>query len=281
MARKSYRVKFSGGEPGIQLAGIVDRPHDQSDCPVLVFSHCFTCNKDLKATVRISRALADLGVAVLRFDMRGLGGSEGDFSWSNFTTNMADLRAAIQFGNQEIGPVTSLMGHSFGGAASLAVAANQPEELKKLGCVVTLAAPSDTSHLAALLAAMNPAIEQEGTGEVSIGGLKWQIRNEMLADFRSHDLTKLIPKIRVPVLLIHSPCDRTVRYDHALRLQGLIQGAPQPHATVSLLSLKDSDHLLAEDPNDIQYVASTVAAFVDRYSARSSDGDTPPQSNSV
>ena len=44
-----------------------------------LFAHCFTCTKNIKAAVNISRALAEHGIGVLRFDFTGLGESEGDF----------------------------------------------------------------------------------------------------------------------------------------------------------------------------------------------------------
>jgi putative redox protein len=264
VARSSYRVRFAGGS-GFQLAGIVDRPDDVIAPPVAVFSHCFTCNKDLKAIVRISRGLAESGVAVLRFDMTGLGGSEGDFSKTSFTTNMADLRAAIEFASVELGPVTALLGHSFGGAVCLAVAGSYPQSESQPRAVVTLAAPSDTKHLALLLARMDPKIETTGVGAVSIGGLGWKIRREMLEDFRTHDLPAAISKIRAATLLLHSPVDAIVGFDHALRIMGLIQSSPETSTPVSLVSLKGADHLLAETPSDIEYVTSTVAAFLRRY----------------
>lgn len=266
MARKSYRVQFSGGS-GFQLAGIIDRPDDDPSAPVVVFSHCFTCNKDLKAIVRISRALAENGIAVLRYDMTGLGSSQGDFSHTNFTTNVADLTAAIEFACVEFQTETvSLLGHSFGGAASLAYAGSSAGH-QHVAALVTLAAPSDTHHLAALLARMDPAIESDGEGTVTIGGLKWRIYRHMLEDFRSHEVTATIPKIKAPTLLLHSPVDETLAYDHALRIMGLIQGSPETDTPVSLMTLAGADHLLATNPKDIEFVAEVVSAFVKRYAA--------------
>src|SRR5690606_34199890 len=58
--RHSYRVRFPGGR-GHSLAAIVDAPGHRDEIaaaqparPVVLFSHCFTCNKDLKAVVRLS-----------------------------------------------------------------------------------------------------------------------------------------------------------------------------------------------------------------------------------
>ncbi|MGB7327239.1 MAG: alpha/beta fold hydrolase [Rubripirellula sp.] len=264
METTSYRVKFDGGS-GHALAGIVDRPTDQDPSLVAVFSHCFTCNKDLKAIVRISRGLAAHGIACLRFDMTGLGGSDGDFSHTNFTTNLADLSAAIAFARDELGQVDALIGHSFGGAASLAMAGNASAS-DSPKAVVALAAPSDTSHLAALLSLMNPAIETDGFGDVNIGGRTWTIRREMLEDFRSHDLPAIIPKIKCPSLLLHSPVDRTVGYDHAVRIMGLIHSSPESDSGVaSLVTLSGADHLLVNNSHDIEFVTNTAAAFLLRY----------------
>ena len=273
----SYRVTFPGGIDGVKLSGIIDRPREASESGsrVAVFSHCFTCSKDLKATVRISRALAQLGVAVLRFDMTGLGGSEGDFSSSNFSTNLADLAAAIQFANAELGPVTSLIGHSFGGIASLVTAAladGQADDsiLADLSFVATLAAPSDTHHLATLLSQMNPEIESHGLGTVTIGGMTWTVRDQMLADFRRHNVTDILPHVNCPVLLMHSPTDETVGFDHAIRLMSLIQtnrsaGGAAAITPVSLVALPGADHLLSNDPSDVRFVANLLAAWCHRF----------------
>lgn len=287
-SRRSHRVRFPGGN-GFDLAGIIDvpttGPHEfvgDSDSPreepasdqallrpspVVVFSHCFTCNKDLKAIVRLGRALAGEGIAVLRYDMTGLGNSDGDFSRTNFSTNLADLRAAIDFASRMLGPVTGLLGHSFGGAASLAVAGGASGLPASLRAVAALAAPSDTQHLAALMARMNPAIQSEGAGEVEIGGRRWTIRQEMLDDFRSHQLESLISNIAVPLMLLHSPVDRTVSFDHAIRIMQLASTGRDGKATtpVSLVALDGADHLLAENPEDLTYVAGLLASFFWRH----------------
>lgn len=279
--RRSYRVRFDGGN-GSALTGIVDRPIRPGDAPdsatppwhpTAVFSHCFTCNKDLKAITRISRRLAEYGVAVLRFDMTGLGGSEGDFADTNFSTNLADLAAAIRFAHESLGPVTALIGHSFGGAASLATAAAMPvqngtplsDELRRpITALISIAAPSDTKHLADLLQRMNPEIQSHGRGDVQIGGRTWSIRREMLDDFRSHPLADYLNRIRCRVLAFHSPVDQTLGYDHALRIAGLVEdenGLP----ACSLLTLRGADHLLIKNPADVEYVCEISASFLRRY----------------
>ena len=202
MTRRGYRVEFTGGN-GHRLAGIVDRPVDLDPAgdrglgtPVVLFSHCFTCNKDLKAIVRISRHLAAAGFVVLRYDMTGLGGSQGTFAETNFDSNLADLLAAARFATAEVGPPTILLGHSLGGAASLAAAAQWPADLMGLSGVATLAAPSDTSHLAQLLVRMDPAVETSGRGQVSIGGRHWETTTQLINNLRHTIYRSGYPKSR-------------------------------------------------------------------------------------
>ena len=58
---KSERVTFPGAF-GYDLAARLDAPSEAPRAHAL-FVHCFTCSKDLKATVRISRALVERGEA--------------------------------------------------------------------------------------------------------------------------------------------------------------------------------------------------------------------------
>ena len=131
------RFQFTGSE-GQQLAAALELPEGEPLAYAL-FAHCFTCGKDVLAAKRIAVALAAKGIAVLRFDFTGLGSSEGDFANSTFSSNVADLvRAADHLRDTRKAPAI-LIGHSLGGAAVLAAAAQIPDAK----AVVTIAAPSD------------------------------------------------------------------------------------------------------------------------------------------
>ncbi|MER8125068.1 osmotically inducible protein C, partial [Acinetobacter baumannii] len=62
-----------------------------------IFAHCFTCGKNSLAATRISRALAERGIATLRFDFTGLGESGGEFGDAGFAADVADLVAAAHW----------------------------------------------------------------------------------------------------------------------------------------------------------------------------------------
>jgi len=259
--RKSHRVEI----PGVRgkLAGILETPSE----PIrgwILFSHCFTCNKDLKAIVRISRGLSDRGWGVLRYDFSGLGGSDGVFSETNFSTNCEDLLSAADYLSGYDRAPAFLMGHSFGGAASLAMA----DKLPSVFGVIAIAAPSDTHHLAELLLRMDPAIATNGIGSVCIGGQKLEIKKQMIEDFRNHDLRTIVQNLSKSVLVFHSPDDETVGFYHAMRNAGYEPAhGKQPikdSKPGTLVALPSSNHLLTNNEHDIPMIVSIADAWCTR-----------------
>ena len=164
------KFEFDNGRGQI-LAARLEWPTDGSREPrgIAIFAHCFTCSKDLPATTRISRSLADEGFAVLRFDFTGLGSSDGDFANENFSSNVQDLVAAAQHLEKAVGqPPNLLIGHSLGGAAVLAAASQIPS----IRGMVTIGAPSDPGHVSHLFESDLESIEADGEAEVSLAGAK-------------------------------------------------------------------------------------------------------------
>lgn len=139
------RVTFLGSS-GHTLAARLERPAGRARGWAL-FAHCFTCSKDFVASKRVSRALAERGIGVLRFDFTGLGQSGGDFADTHFSSNVEDLVcAATWMREQHIAPAI-LVGHSLGGTAAIAAAARIPETQG----LVTIAAPADPGHVLRVL----------------------------------------------------------------------------------------------------------------------------------
>ncbi len=250
--RRSKRVSFPNRQ-GIQLAGIIDwdPEHLSASC---VFAHCFTCTKDLKAIVRISRNLAERGLGVLRFDLTGLGGSGGEFSETTFENNCEDVRAAIEFVTDEMQPPQFLIGHSLGGAAQMAVAS----EVESAKGIATIASPSDTFHLSKTLQRMNPQIKAVGHGEVTIGGFTYLVREKMLEVLEQTDLQTPIRTNGLPHLIFHSPVDDTLPISHAEKIFEWVTG-PRTFVT-----LDGSDHLLVDNPHDVEFVAEHIALWANR-----------------
>ena len=120
----SEKLTFTGAG-GEALDGRLDVPSGNPRA-VALFAHCFTCGKDIAAASRISRALTERGIAVLRFDFTGLGGSDGEFANSTFSSNVSDLVRAADHLRATIAAPSLLVGHSLGGGAGLGAAPPGP-----------------------------------------------------------------------------------------------------------------------------------------------------------
>lgn len=245
------RVRFPGAQ-GDWLDARLERPPGAVRAYAL-FAHCFTCSMSSIAATRISRALAERGIGVLRFDFTGLGGSEGAFADTTFSSNVADLGRAAGYLRAQFSAPQLLIGHSLGGAAILASAFAIPE----VRACATIAAPSEPEHLLVHFPQALPEIEATGEAMVTIGGRAFIIRRQFVEDIRAQRLLARLPQLGRAVMIFHSPQDDVVEYAHAERL---FAAAAQPK---SLISLSGADHLLTR-PQDTQFVAAVLAAWTAR-----------------
>lgn len=260
---RSQKVEFSGSRDAT-LAGRLELPVGAAPRAYAVFAHCFTCSKDVFAAARISRALAEHGIGVLRFDFTGLGGSEGDFANTNFSSNVEDLLLAVDHLRREYAAPSLLIGHSLGGAAVLAAAGEVPE----VRAVATIGAPSDPAHVSHLFDCAVDTIEREGEATVQLAGRPFQIRKQFLDDVAEQQLRDRVATLGKALLLFHSPVDEVVDADHARRIYA---AAEHPK---SFLSLDGADHLLTR-AEDSRYVAGVLANWADRYLDAPVSADEP------
>ena len=250
---KSLRINFSNAQ-GQNLAARLDLPQDEHPIAYALFAHCFTCTKNIKAAINIAAALNREKIAVLRFDFTGLGQSEGEFSETNFTTNVADLVAAADYLESEYQAPQILIGHSLGGAAVLQAA----HQIPSVRAIATLAAPHDPKHIARHFEENRVQIEQHGEAEVRLAGRSFIIKKQFLDDLEMQQLDTHINNLKAALLVMHSPRDTTVAIDNAAKIY---QAAKHPK---SFISLDDADHLLLKETDSL-YAAMMIAAWSRRY----------------
>jgi uncharacterized OsmC-like protein/pimeloyl-ACP methyl ester carboxylesterase len=248
----SQKLEFPGSQ-GALLAARLDLPEAEPHAYSL-FAHCFTCGKDVVAASRVARALTGCGIAVLRFDFTGLGGSGGDFSNTHFSSNVADLGRAADHLREHFAAPSILIGHSLGGSAVLAAAHLIPE----VRAVATIGAPADPQHVVGLFDEHRATIEEDGEAEVSLAGRTFRIRRELLEDLAIQPQAERIANLGAALLVLHSPTDELVGVDNARRI---FDTARHPK---SFISLDDADHLLTK-PGDAAFVAAVLASWAARY----------------
>jgi len=250
---KTKKLSFKGGG-GNRLSALLDRPDKAETEALALFAHCFTCTKNLKPVNYISRALTREGIAVLRFDFTGLGESGGDFSDTNFSTNISDLTAAADFLEANFEAPKLMVGHSLGGAAVLKAAGR----ISSCKAVAVIGAPSDPAHVRRHFSNHQEAIAQNGEAEIAIDGRPFRIKKQFLEDLGESQLKTAVRNLRKALLVLHSPTDEIVGIENAGRI---FQYARHPK---SFISLDRADHLLM-NPVDAQYAGDMIASWVRRY----------------
>jgi uncharacterized OsmC-like protein/esterase/lipase len=194
-------------------------------------------------------------MAVLRFDFTGLGQSMGDFSDTNFSTNLSDLKDAYTYLEKNFQAPQIIVGHSLGGAAVLHISG----ELNAVKAVATIGAPSTPTHVAHLFDDRGKnELQEKGEAEVNIGGRPFKMKKQFLDDLEANGKKGVIKNLKKSLLILHSPQDNIVGIDSA---QEIYIEAMHPK---SFVSLDGADHLLTKEA-DAKYAASIIANWAQRY----------------
>ena len=231
---QSVNVKLPSST-GTMMAGTIDFP-DSAPQAFAIFAHCFAGSRHTPGAARVSKRLTNFGVATLRFDFPGLGQSEGNFAETNFSQNVSDIQAAATWLAENYSAPQLLMGHSLGGAASLAAASG----IRSLKAVATIGAPFDPAHSVLHYADKIGEVDANGEVEVSLGGRALTISRHFLEDLADTNPEEYLRHLHKPLMILHSPIDQTVGIDNA---QNIFLKTRYPK---SLVALDKADHLVTK-----------------------------------
>lgn len=245
---------------GHNLAARIDMDAVGKPRAWVIFAHCFTCSKNLVAARHVSNALVQRGFGVVRFDFTGLGESDGEFSDTNFSSNIDDIISVARYLGDTGRTPEVLVGHSLGGAAVIHAAA----ELDSIRAVATIGAPFDPSHVEHLFDGSLSEIRQRGLAKVNIGGRPFTVKSQFLEDLSAHDPHDVIASLDKALLVLHSPIDNIVGIENAA---DIYESARHPK---SFISLDTADHLLS-DASDSRYAGLVIGSWAERYIDSSDD----------
>ena len=204
---------------------------------------------------RIADTLSRRGVAVLRLDDRGVGGSAAGPATATSADFADDIRAAVAFlrGRPEIDPArVGLVGHSEGGMIAPMVAATDP----RLKGIVLLAGTASRGR--DIIAAQRRYLLDTDTtlsrarrdSLFTVGGKEADSAFAVpgwMRFFADYDPLVTARRVRVPVLLLQGETDRQVPVSEARRLAAALRAGGNQRVT--LRTFPRMNHLLVEDPS--------------------------------
>ena len=194
--------------PAGRLKGVLHHPL-RSARSCIITCHGLFSSKDSDKFQDLSEVFSKNQYAVLRFDFRGCGESEGRIEDTTISGRMEDLKAALAFVKQEPplkGLPIGLLGSSMGGYISLHLAALD----SSVKAVVAWATP----------------FSFEGLREVIEESNQTPLKEAFYRDATHHDVTAPLSRLK-NLLLIHGDKDEVVPLDHARNLYRFAQEPKQ------------------------------------------------------
>jgi len=205
-------VAFVNEIQQFSLGGTLTLPEDSGPFPAMVLvSGSGSQNRDEeifghKPFKVIADALTRKGIAVLRYDDRGVGASEGSLAGATSADNATDALAAFQYLSGRIdidsGKI-GILGHSEGGLIALMLAS----EIKELACIVLLAGPGvpgetilldQSEHISRLSGLPEPVIRENRNLMEKVYG--WMEAQDSYGDWKDTIKANLEPVVAERIL---------------------------------------------------------------------------------
>ncbi len=217
--------------------------HKGKDNRIVVIGHGVTGNKDRPALIALAEGLADAGISALRFSFSGNGDSEGAFTDSTITKEVADLGSVIDKLSEY---KVCYVGHSMGGAVGVLRAATD----ERIEVLISLAGMVHTKAFA----------DREFGDVTPDEGFMWDEPDCPLSKVYMDDMAaidsvaKHASKFAVPWLLVHGSEDDIVPIQDSI---DVLQYANEP---TELLDLPGADHVFSSDSTAV--MVEKVVAWI-------------------
>jgi hypothetical protein len=204
---------------------------------------------------QVADTLARHGIAVLRMDDRGFGGSGGNAATSTSADFADDIRAGLAFlrSRPDIdGGRLGLIGHSEGGLIAPMIAADDPG----LRGIVLLAGPSQSGRQIieyqqryAIDHDAKYSATQRDSARRRITPLIDSIANSLpwMRFFVGYDPLPTARRVRVPALVLQGQTDRQVTVEQAAALVKAMRAGGNKRVTLRVFP--EANHLFVQDPD--------------------------------
>ena len=217
-------VTYPNPDGGHAMAGTFTRPAPGGRFPtVILISGSGPQDRDGAALghrpfLVLADHLTRNGIAVLRYDDRGVGGSTGDFEAATSRDFASDALAAVTYlkSRDDVDPGRiGLAGHSEGGLIAPMVAVESPD----VSYIVLMAAPGIPGERLAqaqteLIARASGVTEEE---IAVIAAQVQQVNTPWFRYFLTYDPAETLEQVTVPVLAINGEKDLQVPWEENLR----------------------------------------------------------------
>ncbi|MDO8436059.1 MAG: alpha/beta fold hydrolase [bacterium] len=245
--RREIPITFKN-ERGKELAGVLHLPEKQKP-PLVIICHGFQNSKTDRKFVKLARVLQREGICAFRFDFEGCGDSEGEPSEITVKNEAADLNSAFKAIQKEVD--VDLTRLAFVAASLGSVAVSQFLSQYKIP-VKTLVFWSQAFNQKELLKkwyTMEDRKEINSNGVIYKGGK--EIGRDYYLENKNKDYSRILSKLRSPILIIHGKEDKDVPLELSYELK-------KRYRNISLIVLSKTNHKFEDFQSQEKLIQQTV-----------------------
>ncbi|KAH6818317.1 alpha/beta-Hydrolases superfamily protein [Perilla frutescens var. frutescens] len=236
---------------GQKLIGVL---HDTGSTNLVVLGHGFRASKESNTMVNLAVALENEGISAFRFDFSGNGESEGPFEYGNYSGEVEDLRAIVEYFNGVNRVTVGVLGHSKGGSVVLLYASKYHD----IGAVVNVAGRYDLKSGIEKRLGENYVERVKKDGYIDVktktGAVNYRVTEKSLLERLNTNMHEACISIdnNCRVLTVHGSADDVIPVDDALEFAKII-----PNHQLEII--EGADHKFSSHQDEL---ASVVLRFI-------------------
>lgn len=248
------------GERLVGILHVPDKLGREEKAPGVVMLHGFTGNKieNHRLFVLAARDLCDLGFAVLRFDFRGSGDSDGNFEDMTVPGEISDAEEALSFlmGQRWVNrEAVGMLGLSMGGRVA-AILASRDRRVKFLilySAALTPLVPRFQLGIKGYnpIEIMKARLDSLALLEVKDG---WYLKKPFFETLDETVPINIIDRIEVPVLIVHGEKDQVVPLDDSIKGFEVVKNLNPKN---ELYIVEGGNHVFMERKHTCQVIKKT------------------------
>ena len=233
---------------GTRLHAKLDRPEGAEKGPLCILIHGFTGHMEEDHIKAAQKAMNDAGVSVLRVEMYGHGGSDGEFKDHTLYKWVTNALTAVKYA-KSLDFVTELYlsGHSQGGLLTMLVGGMCPDDFKAL---LPLSPAWMIPEIAREGNVLGTSFDPKHIPDMITSG-SWELSGDYIRVAQTIHVEDEIERFEGPVLIIHGDADETVPFSYAEKAAKLYKNA-------ELVLIHGDDHCFTKHLNEM---ADAVRAF--------------------
>ena len=226
------QIQFKNHD-GENLAGTLHIPDEPPRFGV-VLGHCFTCTRHTGILRQLAKDLVGEGFIALRFDFSGNGQSEGEFSQSTYSKQIAEMQIAAEIVTSNGVVWIGMAGHSMGGLISF-LTASQTENVSAVCAIGSRISEMEATHF--LSQTQREILENTGQVSFTSRGRFLTVTEDFFSDADGFELQKILQSFQKPLLMVHGDHDEIIPVREAYRAQEMSKGS------VDLEIIAGADHM--------------------------------------